>query len=60
MAIGNHTYWLVVYLPDAKAVTAPNDWRRALTFVSEEAAQAYADKNEMGDKNFWIVVEVPA
>lgn len=59
MAIGNHTFWIIVSIPDKAALTALNDRRLALRFDSEAAASAYLTRRGL-DRNFYIVVEVPA
>lgn len=59
MALGNHTFWVIVDTMHAEAVTLPNDKRAALKFTSEDAARRYKEKHQT-DEDCWIVVRVPA
>lgn len=60
VAKGHNTYWIIVSIPDGKALTPLNDKRAAMHFVTAEAAQAWLAKMPGHDPSFEIVVEVPA
>jgi len=61
MAIGQHTFWIIVSIPDGKALTSEEDKRTALRFTTREAAQSWCEHQlEDYDPTFEIVVEVPA
>ena len=72
MAIGNHTTWIIVDLRIARAVTPPEDRRRALLFLTNTAAHVARDRLEAEelakanrnagayDTGRYLVVEVPA
>lgn len=66
MAIGNHSFWVIVDTLTRRAVTPENDARRALRFPTEAAALAYAWDHyapaRLGTPAWdqWIVVHIPA
>ena len=60
MAIGSHTFWILVQVSTRKAITAPNDKRRAMMFASEDAAYHARGKLNLPADEVVLVVEVPA
>lgn len=72
MSIGQHIFWIVVDLHTQRALTPQKDFRRAMQFVSREAATAEVqrqnrveiEKAQQGASSYdtgrYIVIEVPA
>jgi len=57
MAIGNHTFWVIVV--DDEAICDPKDQRICLRFVSPEAAKAYGERHLTGLlPGWWKVVKI--
>ena len=63
MSIGNHTFWVIVDLDTKAALTPESDHRRALQFISHEAAETYRKGlcryRETEDQGNLIVVRIP-
>ena len=59
MSIDNHTFWVIVNIPDGDAITSPKDQRAALRFETAKAAQEYLSSHGM-DRAFFMVVRVRA
>lgn len=57
MAVGNESFWVIVDLQEKEAVQYPDDRRRSIRWMTEEAALRYCEQFPVSRRQ-WVVVKI--